>query len=186
MESEDTDTSSLIDNEREGMPFLVNRDFKASNLFIKSMEEIVTGPIGCVASTGETRPPERPLGYLTILGSGEKGSPVLHFYHPINTLPTQNLYGVLIGEIVASFDSIKGMIFPGIFHRSRGVSQRGIHPPLSSNRMRPEGMDLGKDRHIQAGFLGLDGCPQTCQASANNQDVMREEFHWSDESRLKP
>jgi hypothetical protein len=175
----DADTSSVVDYERKGMPFLVNRDSKTGNLFIKSMEEIVTGSVGCVTGTRETGAAERPLGYLPILRSGKKGSPVLHFYHPVKTLLTQNLHGVLVGKIVASLDSIKGMIFPGIFHRSRRISQRGIDTPLGSNRVRPEGVDLGKDRHVQTGFLGLYGCSQTCQATANYQNIVRKKFHGS-------
>ena len=76
------------------------------------MEKIVTGPIGCIAGPWKACSTKRSLGNFPILGSGEKGSPMLHLDHPFDPLPAHDLYRILIRQVVASLDRIKSMIFP--------------------------------------------------------------------------
>jgi hypothetical protein len=47
-------------------------------------------------------------------------------------------------------------------------------------------MDLREDGDVSTSFLGLNGSPQACETSADDENVVRKEFHGNEESRLKP
>jgi hypothetical protein len=69
IESEDTDAPSIVDNEGGGIPFFINWNFKTDSLFVKSVEEVVAGPIGGITSTREACSSKWSLSNFPILGS---------------------------------------------------------------------------------------------------------------------
>jgi hypothetical protein len=115
---------------------------EADHLLIKGVKEIVAGSIGCVTGPRETCPSKGPLGNLSFFGSGEKRTPMFHFEDPLGSFPAHDLYRVLVSQIVAPFDRIKGVVFPTIFHRGRHVSKGGVDSSLSGNGVGPQGMNL--------------------------------------------
>jgi hypothetical protein len=102
---------------------------------------------------------------------------MLHFNHSLYSLLTHELHSTLVSQVVAPFNGVKGMILPRILDRGRRISQGGIDPSLSSDGVRPEGMNPGEDRYIAASPFGLKGCSQTRQPSANYQNIVSWKFH---------
>jgi hypothetical protein len=142
IKGKNANTSSIFYNQREVIPFFIDKNLKTRHLLIKGMEEVVTGSIGGIAGPGEACPPKRPLGDFPFFGSGKKGPPVFHFDDPLDSLPAHYLHGILIRQIVAPFDCIKGVIFPCVFHRKTSISQGGVNPTLSSYGVRSKGGGL--------------------------------------------
>src|SRR5512143_4004830 len=56
VEREDAKAPPLIDDQREGIPLFVDRDLKTDHLFIKSMKQVVSGPVGGITGARETGP----------------------------------------------------------------------------------------------------------------------------------
>src|SRR5512135_874478 len=130
------------------MPLLVDWNLKTYDLLIESVQEIVTRPVRSIASPGKACSAKRSLGDLPFFGTGEKGSPVFHFDHPLRGFSAHDLNRILISQIVASLDRIKGVVFPGVLRRSRGVSQGGVDSSLGSHRVGSQRMDFRQDRHV--------------------------------------
>src|SRR5512139_729275 len=112
------------------------------------MEEIVARSICRIGRSGETCSSKRSLSDLPVFSSGEKGSPVFHLYDPLNSLPAQDLYSILISQIIAPLDRVKGMVFPSILNKARCISQGGIDPTLSSHGVRSKWMNLRENGHL--------------------------------------
>jgi hypothetical protein len=163
-----SDTFTFIYNQREGMPFFINRDSKACDLFIKDMKEIMTGAIGGIASPWKTGAAKGPLSNLSILCPGEQGAPVFHFNNSLNSLPTHDLNSVLVRKIVASFNGIKRVIFPGVICGGRDIVKSGIDPALSGDGVGAERVNLREDGDVSAGLLSFDGRPQPSESPAND------------------
>jgi len=154
----------------------VDGNFKAGDLFIQSMEEIMSSPVSGIARSGKTRSSKRSLSDLTLFGAGKKGAPMLHFDHSIHSLLAHDLYDILVGEVVTPFDGIEGVSFPAILDGNGNVRQSRVDPTLGGGRVRSQGMNLGEDSHLPASLLNLDGCPQTCKPATNHQCVIIEDI----------
>jgi hypothetical protein len=150
------------------MPFFINRDSKARDLFIKDMKEIMTGAIGGIASPWKTGAAKGPLSNLSILCPGEQGAPALHFNDPVQAFPAHDLHGILVGEIVTPFNCIEGMILTGVLDRSRDIVESGIDPALRRHGVGTKGVNFREDGDIFAGLSGFDRRPQSREAPTDD------------------
>jgi hypothetical protein len=109
VKGEHAEASALANNQGEGVPLFVNGNLKTCDLFIQSMEEIMSSPVSGIARSGKTRSSKRSLAILPP-ECGKKGaqcsiSSAIHgLWHMTSRLGVQVilLYGV------------EGMSFPGV------------------------------------------------------------------------
>ncbi len=173
VESEKTGTPSLLNDQGEGIPFLINRNLQPCDLFVKHVEKVVAGPVGRITGPGKAGPAKRTLGDFSLFRPGKESSPVLHFDHPFDCIPAHQFRRILIGQVVSPLDGVKGMPFPRILYRNVRIGERGVDPALGRHGVGPQGMDLGKDRDVPSRPPDLDGRSQTGQSSADHQNIVR-------------
>jgi hypothetical protein len=93
---------------------------------------------------------------------------VLKFEDGIDGFRCQDFGGILIHEVVATFDGVEHVPFPVIF---LGVSQCGTDPALGRSGMRARGIELADDRDV--GLPGeLNSSHQAGTTRANNDRIV--------------
>jgi hypothetical protein len=110
-------------------------------LLVKGLQDHVPGAIGGIARPGDRFlgdvigvPAEPALGDETIRSPGERQAHMLHFVDGLNGFEAHELDRILIAQVVASLDGVKGMPFRMIFLL---IAERSANPSLRGAGMRP-------------------------------------------------
>jgi len=103
--------------------------------------------------------------------SGEWRSPSLHLEQDARGVLAHQTDGILVGQIVGTLDGIEGMSLRAVVATLGMVPERGVDAALRSKRMAAKGVHAADEADVQRG-TGLHRGPRSCQASADDQQVV--------------
>jgi hypothetical protein len=114
---------------------------------------------------------EVPLGDLPLGSATERNSHVLQLIDGPRRILDQNLYGILIPQVIASLDGIVEIPFPTVLLL---IAERSGDPSLGRSGMGSRRKNFTDDRHIGLAHT-LDRCPKACQTGSHNDDIVLED-----------
>jgi hypothetical protein len=112
-----------------------------------------------------------PLSDLSFGSATERNSHVLQFIDGSRRILDQDLYGILISQVVASLDGVIEIPFPMILLL---IAERSGDPSLGCSGMGSRGKNLTDDGHIGLAHT-LDRCPKSSQTGSHNDDIVLED-----------
>ena len=104
-----------------------------------------------------------------VVPAREERPPVLELDDVAGRLAGEELYGVLVAEIVGALDGVVGVDLRRVLGR---VSERGVDPALGRSGMRAGRVQLRDHRDVRPGVVGLDGRAHARAAGADHEDVV--------------
>ena len=131
----------------------------------------ITGPLHRFLTIIPGMPAEVPLGDLSFGRAAERNSHVLQLIDGSRRIFDQDLYGILVSQVVASLDGVIEIPFPMILLL---IAERGGDPSLGRPGMGPRRKNLTDNSHIGLAHA-LDGCPKSCQPGSHNDDIVLED-----------
>ncbi len=173
-----TDTSFSIHHQREEVVFRIKSCLVPKALVEEGIEDnpsgmvrSIAGPLHRLLSVIPGMATEVSLGDLSLGCATERNSHVLQLIDDPRRILDQDLDGILIPQIVASFDRIVEMPFPMILLL---IAQWSSNSALGCSGMRSRGENFADDRHIGLADA-LDRCPKSCQTGSHNDDIVLED-----------
>ncbi len=122
---------------------------------------------------------ERARAELAFRVAIEDDAHVLEFHDVGGCLAAHDLDGVLVGQIVASFDRVKGVRLPCV-----ALADSGVDAALRSVRMTAQRVDLGDDGNVGAAPGGLERRPHPGKAGTQDDNVVIG-YHAAEPPRLE-
>ncbi len=167
----DSQTPSIFDHQLGYQPFIIKLDLPFDGLLVERVEDNQPCPVSRITCTRKSCPAKRPLGDHSPGKTAERDTQILQLIDGRYCLLTHQFRDILVSQIIASLDGIKGVLFPGVIQAIRVVSQGSVYSSLGGNRMGAERMDLGYDGDFQSGITGECG-RQPGQSPPNDKDVL--------------
>ena len=152
-------------------PFRIDLDPLCDGPFIEGVEQHMPGYIGGIAGSGIAGAAEGALGDRAVGKPAEGASPMLHLIDDSDRLFAHDLHGVLIGQVIAPFDGVEGVFFPGIVPAVGIVGQGRVEASLRGDGMGSGRVDLGDQPHVEP-VAQADGRPESRQTAADNQNIV--------------
>ena len=167
---------SILDQQVEDVVLVKELHVVAHTLLVERLEDHVAGVVGRIAGAAHRSlakvvgvAAKGPLGDPAVRGAVEGQPPVLQLVYRLDGLLGHRLGCVLIDQVVAAFDRIKGMPLPQVF---LAVAQGRANATLRRARVGPGGIELAEDRHA-ADLAQFQGCPQSRAASTDDDRIKR-------------
>ena len=144
-------------------------------VLVERLQDHVAGAVGGVAG-----PAHRSLAVVTgvaaeatlvdasLRGAVERHTHLLEVEHRVDGFLAHDLDGVLVGEVVATFDGVEGVPLPVVLF---DIGQRGAHPALGRAGVTAGRVELGQHggAYLRPGF---DGGAHAGAAGADDDDVV--------------
>ena len=136
-------------------------------LLVEHVQQRLTGDVGDVVGTGGGGAAEGASAELALGIAVERDARVLEPEHFVRGLTAHDLDRVLVTEVIRPLDGVERVRFPGIIRVQSCVDAAG-----RGVRVRPDGMDLGHDRHRRARAGSCESGPLAGQTGTDDQHVM--------------
>ena len=163
---------AVLDHEVGDEPLHVHGDLVLVGLLHAGVQQVVPGLVGAVAGAGEAGPAEGPLSDAPVLEAAEGAAPVVHLVDDVGGVTAEHGGGVLVGQVVGSFDRVEGVLLRGVVVAFGVVGQGGVDASLRGPRMAARRVDLREDGDVDALALRLDGRPQTGETATDDDELV--------------
>ena len=114
---------SFVDDQRDDHPLRQDLNIVFNDLFVKGLENVMSGFISSETGAWESGPAERSLGDPAIFAPAERAPPVFELVDQTRRGRRHDFDRVLIGQIIATFDGVKSMPFGVVVFPGRIIGQ---------------------------------------------------------------
>ena len=165
---------AILNNEREQEPFLINADARLHHLFVKYMQQRLTGEVRYEECARLPLPAERARAKTTLVVSIEYDAHMLHRDDFVTGLAAHHGDGILVAQVVAALDGIEGMLAPVV----ASIGERGVDAALRRVGVAANRMHLRYDRDIRACLYSGKSGTHTRKPGADYQHIMVEHIQY--------
>ena len=168
LQGNDAATLTIYHHQGGHEPLLVYADSGLQHLLEEDLEHRLAGDVGHKEGPGHLLAPKAARAQATIFVAAEDDAHVLQLNKIVAGLLAHDLDGVLISQVVATFDSSQGMVLPVIASAGEGC----VDAALGGVGVASDRMHLGDHSHIGTGVVSRDGSTHTRQPRSHHQHIV--------------